>query len=137
MQSVKRHAGQPEEKRRGWIVGGWISLAIAFIGVFVPVFPQVPFALLAAFFFSKGSPRLHHWLLNHRQFGPALRDWEMDRVIRPRMKVVSVLAMLGGAGLTYWRFHERMEWVLPILASFAAAIVFVLTRKSRTKTLLG
>jgi uncharacterized membrane protein YbaN (DUF454 family) len=121
-------------KKKGWIVAGWIALAAAFVGVFLPVIPQVPFAILAAFFFSKGSPRLHHWLLNHKQFGPTLRDWEMDHVVRLRTKVVSTGMMLAGAGIAYYRFHEeKPEWAYGILGLFALAILYVLTRRSKSR----
>jgi uncharacterized membrane protein YbaN (DUF454 family) len=125
---------QTKGKKIGWIIGGWIALAAAFVGVFLPVIPQVPFAILAAFFFSKGSPRLHHWLLNHRQFGPTLRDWEMDRVVRVRTKVFSTGMMVGGAAIAYYRFHEeKPEWAYGILGLFAIAILYVLTRRSRSR----
>ena len=46
-------------------IAGVLSLVVGFIGIFVPILPTVPFVLLAAFCFSKGSPRLHGWLLVH------------------------------------------------------------------------
>jgi uncharacterized membrane protein YbaN (DUF454 family) len=119
---------------KGWIIAGWIALAAAFVGALLPVVPQVPFAVLAAFFFSKGSPRLHHWLLNHKHFGATLRDWEMDRVVRVRTKVFATVMMIGGAGIAYWRLHEnKPELALGIVGLFVVAILYVVTRRSKSR----
>jgi hypothetical protein len=45
------------------------------VGLFLPLPPTLPFALLGTFFFSKGSHRLEAWLLGHRQFGPPISAW--------------------------------------------------------------
>ncbi len=118
----------------GWLIAGWISVSLAVTGVFLPIVPQVPFAVLAAFCFSRGSPRLHHWILNHKHFGPPVRDWELDQVIRPRMKITSILMMTGGAALAYWKFHEdqpKIAYGMPAL--FALAAIFVATRRSKSR----
>ena len=48
---------------------GWLALAVGFVGIVVPLLPTTPFVLLAAYFFSKGSTRLHQWLRGHPRFG--------------------------------------------------------------------
>jgi uncharacterized membrane protein YbaN (DUF454 family) len=89
---------------------------------------------VAAYFFSKGSPRLHHWLLNHKRFGATLRDWEMDQVVRVRTKVFSTVLMIGGAGMAWWKFHEESAGkAYAIVGMFALAIVYVDTRRSKSR----
>lgn len=114
-----------------WIIAGWVFLALAFVGVVLPIVPQVPFAFAAAFCFSRGSKRLHEWLLRNKHFGPAIRAWEEDRVLRPKMKAISTVMMIGGAALAFLKFREDqpiVAVVVPVL--FLAAIVYVLTRRS-------
>lgn len=49
--------------------------------------------ILAAFFFSKSSPRLENWLLNHNVFGPVIADWRETGAIAPRIKAIAVGTM--------------------------------------------
>lgn len=81
-------------KRILFLIGGWLSLLLGVIGAFLPILPTTPFVLLAAYCFSKGSTQMHQWLLNQRTFGPMIRDWEADRVIRPRAKWFASIAMI-------------------------------------------
>lgn len=78
-----------------WLVTGITALTLGTVGIFLPLLPTVPFYLLAAFSFSKSSDRLHNWLLNHRIFGPDIRNWNERRVIRRRAKLMAVSAMAG------------------------------------------
>ncbi|MBS1964026.1 MAG: YbaN family protein [Bdellovibrionales bacterium] len=115
------------------VLGG-LFLVFAVIGIFLPIVPQIPFAIVSAYFFSKGNPRIHRWILNQKHFGAAVRDWEMDRVIRPSLKRFSVALMLGGAGLAIWLYREESPVVavaLPFL--FGVGIVFVLSQRSRSR----
>jgi uncharacterized membrane protein YbaN (DUF454 family) len=59
-----------------------------------PLLPTTPFLLLAAFVFSKGSPRLHHWLIAHRTFGPIIQEWQQHRVIPLRVKRIGVFTII-------------------------------------------
>jgi uncharacterized protein len=86
--------------QEGFVVGrylylfaGHLSLALAFIGIFIPLLPTVPFVLLAAFCYSRGSDRFHRWLLAHPRFGPAVAEWRDHRIVRPRAKALSVVTL--------------------------------------------
>jgi uncharacterized membrane protein YbaN (DUF454 family) len=77
-----------------------VSLALAVLGLFLPVLPTVPFVLLAAWAAARSSPRLEQALLRHPRFGPALRDWRSAGVVRRPAKRAATLAMaLSGAGI--------------------------------------
>ena len=49
-----------------WAGLGLFCVALAMVGVVLPLLPTVPFLLLAAFFFARSSSRLHTWLLTHQ-----------------------------------------------------------------------
>lgn len=80
--------------RRLFIGLGFLSLLTGFLGVFLPVLPTVPFILLAAFCFARGSARFHRWLLQHRLTGPMIRDWNQHRSVGRTTKRWAVLLVL-------------------------------------------
>ena len=110
-----------------WNIVGLTFFAIGVVGALVPILPTVVFMLLAAFCFARGSPRLHHWLTNHRQFGPAIDDWHRHGAIRrpaKRMAMVAIglsFALSVGIGVA--------DWVLAVQAMVLGGVsVFILTR---------
>ena len=81
-------------RRHLYLAGGWLSLGLAFLGLFLPLLPTTPFVLLAAMCFSRGSERLYQWLLAQPTFGPLLRDWQQHGVIRLRVKLITTVLMV-------------------------------------------
>lgn len=81
-----------------WAGLGLLCVAMAVVGVVLPLLPTVPFLLLAAFFFARSSSRLHNWLVSHQLFGPLILDWQSSGAIRPvakRAATVSITAVFG------------------------------------------
>jgi hypothetical protein len=62
------------------------SLALGFLGIFLPVLPTTPFILLAAWAAARSSPRMLAWLEQHRLFGKMLRDWHQGGVVSRKAK---------------------------------------------------
>ena len=113
-----------------WIAGS-VSLLLGLIGVVLPGLPTTPFILLAAACYAKASPRLHQWLLNHRWFGPMLRDWESDRSLTRRTKTIAVVSMLVMVGFSIWTFRERPPVQLALLVTGAIGAFVVLRIPTR------
>ena len=83
-----------------WMGLGWLSLGLGVVGAFLPLLPTTPFLLLAAFAFSRGSDRLHDWLVTHPQFGPPIRDWHQGGYIARRVKWVATASVAAVFGLS-------------------------------------
>lgn len=115
------------EERFYMILGG-LFLILALIGVVLPIVPQIPFAIISAFFFSKGSQRIHLAIRHNKFFGKYVRDWEDHQVVRPKTKFFSVLAMGAGMYMSHRKIPE--PWVYILDGIFVICILFVLTRKS-------
>jgi len=82
---------------------GFLFLAVGILGVALPLLPATPFVLLAAACFARSSEKWHQWLLANETFGPMVRDWEQNRCISCRVKLIAVVSMLLVGG--YSIFH--------------------------------
>lgn len=67
-------------KKTLWFLAGMLFLGISYIGVVTPGIPWSTPAVAAAFCFAKSSKRWHDYMMNHRLFGPFLRNWSEKRV---------------------------------------------------------
>ena len=101
-------------------------LALAFIGIALPGVPTVPFLLLAAWFSAKGSERLHRWLYAHPLFGKLLIDWETNRAVSRKSKVIAVVMLSISWGLMYPHFNAWAMAGMSLL--FIAIALFLATR---------
>ena len=110
-----------------WLAGGWLALGAGAVGVVVPLMPTTVFLILAAFCFSRGSDRLHDWLVNHRTFGPMLSDWRNHHAISRRGKVLAGIAMITVLAISV--ALEVPPWVLALQVVILAAVAaFLFTR---------
>lgn len=117
--------------RRVWTGIGVLSLGIGALGLVLPLLPTTPFVILAAFAFSKGSPRFARALHEHRVFGPIIADWRARGAIAPRYKALA-LAMMGAALATSFALaFGRTVIIFQALAMIGAA-AFILSRPNAT-----
>tara|TARA_B100001175_G_C19316888_1_gene545803 strand:- start:26 stop:403 length:378 start_codon:yes stop_codon:yes gene_type:complete len=73
---------------------GSLFVCLGFIGIIIPGIPTTPFLLLSAWFFSKSSSFLENWLINHKLFGPLIRDWNKHKSISRKSKIVAVIIII-------------------------------------------
>lgn len=110
-----------------WLSAGFTSLVLALAGVALPLLPTVPFLLLAAFCFSRSSPRLHDWLLEHPRLGPPIRDWRASGAIGRRAKRLATWSVVAAFGLSVWM--AAPAWVIAVQAvTLSGVMLFVWTR---------
>ncbi len=112
---------RPLWQRSLWLAVGVLALLLGLVGVFLPVLPTVPFVLLAAFCFSRSSRRAEDWLLNHRVFGPIVRDWRARHAIPFKIKLLAWSMMAIGSAWAAWLLPLRWAW-LPATCCLGVAI---------------
>lgn len=120
-------------KRLGLMAIGWLCVGLGCLGAALPVMPTTPFLLLALWAFARSSRRFHHWLLSHRLLGPYITDWERDRVIPLRAKIVALMSM--AASLTWAVLWSSAPWyAIALMAAFIAfGAYFILSKPSRRR----
>lgn len=114
-------------RRHFWLALGWASLGLGALGVLLPLLPTTPFLLLAAYAFSRGSERLHAWLLNHRVFGPPTENWRRHRAISTGAKRTALAAMALILAISV--VADVPAWALAVQAVILTGVaIFLLTR---------
>jgi len=101
-----------------WRLLGLFFVGMAYVGAIVPGIPTTFFALLAAWAFSKSSPKLDKWLHEHRVFGKYLNNWEQKRVYPNKGRWMMVGVMMISL--------VSMILTLPIKIPIYAGITFLI-----------
>ncbi len=109
---------------------GFIFLFLGLLGIPLPVLPSTPFILLSAWFFARSSERWHQWLLQSELFGPMIHNWEENRCISRRTKLVAMAAMLVAGGVSIGLAIEGVELRVLTLLLLATGCVTVLSIKT-------
>jgi uncharacterized membrane protein YbaN (DUF454 family) len=106
-------------------------VALGFIGALLPVMPTTIFLIGAAGCFARSSPRFERWLLDHRWFGPSLRNWREHRAIPLKAKLLAITSMAGGFMIFMIAVHPHAWLALLVGAAICGCGCYVGTRPSR------
>jgi uncharacterized membrane protein YbaN (DUF454 family) len=77
-----------------WFSLGMICLGIAYIGIIVPGIPWSTPSFLAMLCFAKSSDRWYNYLMNHKVFGPFLKQWKEKKVYPTKVKWIMFVSMV-------------------------------------------
>jgi len=113
-----------------WTIGGLLAVGLGMIGAVLPLVPTVPFLLLAAFCFARGSDRLHDWLMQHPKLGPPIRDWREHRAIGRGSKRAAMVA-IALAFFMSLALGVSGEILAVQAVALGGAAAFILTRPER------
>ncbi|KJM64959.1 hypothetical protein B5M10_13705 [Pluralibacter gergoviae] len=113
-------------KRTILIIIGWLTIVLGTLGVFLPLLPTTPFILLAAWCFSRSSPRFHHWLLHRSWFGPYLRHWQQHKAMPPGARPRAIAVIIITFALSLWLV--KILWVRILLLVMLVCLLFFLWR---------
>ena len=126
------HPPTPVRRARRWTRWGWWLLAYAslgtgIVGIFVPGLPTTVFVLISAWAASRGSERLHAWLMAHPQFGPVIGDWQAHGAVSRRGKWMASVTMAACALVMLW--CVPLPWVkLFSIGAMACVAVWLWSR---------
>lgn len=107
---------------------GLVCLLLALVGVALPIIPGVPFAIAAAFLFSRSSERMHRWLMSLPHLGQAIRDWDEQGVIRRRSKIISSAMIITTMIVFSLVTDVWFVFKVALIAILSGVIVFIVSR---------
>jgi len=106
-----------------YFAGGTISIVLGVIGIVIPLLPTTPFLLLSAYLFSKSSVRYYNWLMNHRRFGPFIRNYREGKGIPREVKITAIL-FLWVTILTSMYFTGNIFWMRGLLVFIVISVTW-------------
>jgi uncharacterized membrane protein YbaN (DUF454 family) len=110
---------------------GFMFLGLGIAGQFVPGLPGTMNLLIALWFFSMSSERMHRWMLANKYFGKQLTDYKEGLGIPRKIKVVAVVSIITAVTLSTL-FALDNPWVRGAVVSLGVVGVwFVLSRPTR------
>jgi uncharacterized membrane protein YbaN (DUF454 family) len=97
---------------------GVLCTGLGIVGYILPIMPGTVFLIVAAWAFSKSSPRLEAWLLEHPWFGTTLKNWFATKSISVRTKLISISVLwcgLVGSAIGLQRYPVALAIVIAVV----------------------
>lgn len=99
---------------------GFLSTALAVLGMFLPLLPTVPLLLLAAACFARSSERFYVWLVNHRRLGPIVCPYMDGGGVPLRAKIVTIAVLWFSLGFSGWVVEPL--WIRVLLGTIGIGV---------------
>lgn len=112
-----------------YIGAGLLSMALGFLGMFLPILPTTPFLLLASFCFARSSGKLHYWLMNHRVFGKYITNYLTHKAI-PVSSKVWIIVLLWSSMLVSMLMVGKMIVTIILIAIGLGVSYHILTLRT-------
>ncbi len=109
------------------LIGGFASVGLAVLGIFLPILPTVPLLLLALACFARSSEHFYTWLIDHAHLGPIIRPYVNGRGI-PRTIKIKVIALVWVSITASAFLLLEQFWLRVLLLMIAAGITLYLLR---------
>lgn len=122
-------------KKKLYIAFGFLAVALAIIGVFIPGLPTVPFLLVALFCFERSSKKYHDMIMNNKYFGPVLQDYYSGKGLTLSIKIKAISFLTCGIAFSIYKIqnlHARIALVV-VWIGVAIHIILLKTKKAKNK----
>ena len=123
-------------KKKLYIAFGFLAVALAIVGVFIPGLPTVPFLLVALFCFERSFKKYHDMIMNNKYFGPVLQDYYSGKGLTPSVKIKAILFLSCGMIFSIYKIqnlHARIALAI-VWLGVAIHIILLKTKKTKNKT---
>jgi uncharacterized protein len=118
--------------RAWWIVVGFVAVGIGGVGIVVPGLPTTVFFIVAAWCFSRSSPRFEEWVLTRPGIGPLVADHRAGLGMPPRAKFLALAMMWTAIAVSAFVLRDRL-WIVGIVVAAGVAGTAYLTLRVPTR----
>lgn len=120
-------------KKKLYIAFGFLVVALAIIGVFIPSLPTVPFLLVALFCFERSSKKYHDMIMNNKYFGPVLQDYYSGKGLTLSVKIKAILFLSCGMIFSIYKIQNLHARIALAIVWLGVAIHIILLKTKKTK----
>lgn len=120
-------------KKKLYIAFGFLAVALAIIGVFIPGLPTVPFLLVALFCFERSSKKYHDMIMNNKYFGPVLQDYYSGKGLTLSIKIKAILFLTCGIAFSIYKIQNLHARIALAVVWLGVAIHIILLKTKKTK----
>jgi uncharacterized protein len=114
--------------RWAWFAAGWVAVGIGSVGIVVPGLPTTVFFIIAAYAFSRSSPRFEAWVLSRPVVGQLVADHRAGLGMPRAAKFWAVGSIVFFSTLSAVLLRDRPWLSLAIGALGAVGVAYVLFR---------
>ena len=122
-------------KKKLYIAFGFLAVALAIIGVFIPGLPTVPFLLVALFCFERSSKKYHDMIMNNKYFGPVLQDYYSGKGLTSSVKIKAILFLSCGMIFSIYKIQNLHARIGLAIVWLGVAIHIILLKTKNTKNI--
>jgi uncharacterized membrane protein YbaN (DUF454 family) len=113
-----------------WVLAGVLAVGLGGLGVVVPGLPTTVFFIVAAWCFSKSSPRLEQWVLDLPGVGPMVRDHRAGLGMPAKAKVIAITMIVGFSAFAVLVIGS---WLVRAIVVGAALVGVLVVSRQPTK----
>ena len=118
-------------KKKLYITFGFLAVALAIVGVFIPGLPTVPFLLVALFCFERSSKKYHDMIMNNKYFGPVLQDYYSGKGLTLSLKIKAILFLTLGIAFSIYKIQNLHVRIALVIVWLAVAIHIILLKTKK------
>ena len=120
-------------KKKLYVTFGFLAVALAIVGVFIPGLPTVPFLLVALFCFERSSKKYHDMIMNNKYFGPVLQDYYSGKGLTSSVKIKAILFLSCGMAFSIYKIQNLHARIVLAVVWLGVAIHIILLKTKKTK----
>ena len=120
-------------KKKLYITFGFLAVALAIVGVFIPGLPTVPFLLVALFCFERSSKKYHDMIMNNKYFGPVLQDYYSGEGLTSSVKIKAISFLSCGMAFSIYKIQNLHARIALAVVWLGVAIHIILLKTKKTK----
>ena len=120
-------------KKKLYITFGFLAVALAIVGVFIPGLPTVPFLLVALFCFERSSKKYHDMIMNNKYFGPVLQDYYSGKGLTSSVKIKAILFLSCGMIFSIYKIQNLHARIALAVVWLVVTIHIILLKTKKTK----